>query len=208
VLKYPGVKEVLVIDIDAEITDLFSRDPLFCGLNDSAYHDERVRVLHADMFSFLKKCSDVFDVIFLDFPDPHYDNIAKLYSLQIYHYARHCLGPGGILVTQSTSPYYNRKAFLIIARTMNEVFPGSVVSYKVAMPTFGLWGFQLASADRSRQELMSVLEQFSPEVPTAFINREIVQSAYRWSKVTFEGYADIPVNDWKKPCLVQAYVSP
>ncbi|MFC1584989.1 hypothetical protein ACFL5V_05535 [Fibrobacterota bacterium] len=207
VLKHPFVKEVLVIDIDPEITALFTVNPLFCGFNDSAYHDPRVKVLNADMFTWLKNSGRGFDVIILDFPDPHHDEVAKLYSLQMYRYAHLSLNPGGLLVTQSTSPYFNRRAFLIIARTMERVFPGSVLSYKVAMPAFGLWGFQLASKEMSGQELKRRLEGFAIDVPVGFINREIVQSSYRWSRVTLKGYDTMPVNDWLKPVLVKAYVS-
>jgi hypothetical protein len=44
-------------------------------------------------------------------------------------------------------------------------------------------------------------------VNTEFLNRDIVQASYRWSKGIFEGYEGAEINDWLKPVLVQAYVS-
>lgn len=207
VLKYPEVQEVLVIDIDPVITNLFANEPLLCRLNDSAYLDPRAQVLNTDIFTYLKNTNDTFDLMFLDFPDPHYDEVAKLYSRQMYQHVRSGLRPGGFVVTQSTSPYFNHSAFLIIKKTMEEVFTGNVLSYKVAMPTFGLWGFQLASPQVSADQLRSRLERFTAKAPTRFINRDIMQSSYRWSKDSFKGYAATPVNDWLKPTLVSAYVS-
>ncbi|MBF0433368.1 MAG: hypothetical protein HQK83_18975 [Fibrobacteria bacterium] len=206
VLKYSKVTDVLVVDIDQEMTRLFTGHPLLSQLNDSSFHDQRVRILNTDMFSFLKTTQEKFDIIILDFPDPHHDAVGKLYSKEMYTYAKLSLEKGGFLITQSTSPYFNCRAFLIIAQTLDAVFTGNTLSLKVAMPTFGLWGFQLASEELSQEKLKSALEQFETSIPTDFVNRDIVQSAYRWSKITFREIKNAPVNSWLQPVLVNAYL--
>jgi len=207
VLKYKKVSKVTIVELDPEVTRLFTVNPEFCNLNDSSFHDLRVRVINDDMFSYLKKSKEKFDIILFDFPDPHHDNIAKLYSVQMYTLAKHSLNKKGYLVTQSTSPYFNRKSFLTIHNTLKDVFSKGVVPYKVYMPTFGVWGFNLVSDFASAEELKMKLENFSTDVKTQYLNRAIVQSSVRWSDLIWHGSGKLPVNSVLKPILVKAYNS-
>ena len=48
---------------------------------------------------------------------------------------------------QSTSPYYAADAYWCINKTVGQEFP-YVYPYHVQVPSFGDWGFQLASKDK------------------------------------------------------------
>ena len=207
VLKHPEVKEVSVVDLDPEITRLFTQNPLFSALNDSSYWDKRVKVYNADFMHFLKTNIELYDLIILDFPDPHHYEVSKLYSQQFYQLTRKRLDSTGLLVTQATSPYFSQKAFLVIHKTLKKIFPDKVLPYKVPMPTFGLWGFHMASKSLSRDSLFHKLEGFKTLVPCQYINQQAVQSATRWDKKTFQLESQVKVHSLLKPSLTRAYHS-
>ena len=81
-------------------------------------------------------------MIIFDLPDPREEGLAKLYSREGYRLAKRVLSPGGVVVTQATSPYYARRAYWCIGHTM-EAAGFIPVSYHLNVPSFGEWGFQL-----------------------------------------------------------------
>jgi uncharacterized membrane protein YjfL (UPF0719 family) len=85
-----------------------------------------------------------FATVIADFPDPDTEAVARLYSTAFYHSVAARPAPGGLLVTQSSSPFYAPGAFLCVARTLEAA--GFVVrSYTADVPSFGPWGFHLAA---------------------------------------------------------------
>ena len=88
----------------------------------------------------MEQNSDQWSVIIMDFPDPHAEALAKLYSEYFYTMVSKRLAPGGRAVTQSTSPYFARDAFWCVVETTKSV-GFSVNPYHVWVPSFGEWGF-------------------------------------------------------------------
>jgi len=144
ILKYPDVKEVTLVDLDPVMTRLGTEHPALTELNQRSMHDPRVTVVNGDGYQFLEKSSDLWSVIIIDFPDPHGEALAKLYSVHFYGMVRRGLSPGGIAVTQSTSPYFAREAFWCIEKTV-EIAQMNALPYHVWVPSFGEWGFMLMS---------------------------------------------------------------
>src|SRR5262245_33497821 len=144
ILRYPGVESVTLVDLDAEVTRLFSDNPLLTGLNRGALRDPRVRVVNADAFVWLAGVRDVFDVVVADFPDPHNFSLGKLYSRTFYRTLRSHLAPGGVAVVQATSPMFARRSFWCITETIRSAGL-TPRPYHVYVPSFGEWGFVLAS---------------------------------------------------------------
>jgi len=202
-LKYPSGR-VDLVELDETVVELFRDDPRFAPLNGGALNDPRVRVIIGDAFRFLRETSLAYNVIVLDFPDPHRTATARLYSLQLYRFARRALAPGGVLVTQSFSPLYHQQAFQVVRRTLEAAGFG-VVSLQVPMLTFEHWGFHLGSPRVSRETLEARLERFQPAVPTRFLNRAAVQAAFRWDKESEIGTADLPINDQFTLPLLRIY---
>ena len=146
ILRYPAVQSVTLVDLDSEVTRLFTDNPLLAGLNGGALRDPRVRIVNADAFAWLTSVRDAFDVVVADFPDPHNFSLGKLYSRSFYRTLRSRLAPGGVTVVQATSPMFARRSFWCIAETMRSA---GLVSrpYHVYMPSFGEWGFVLAGGE-------------------------------------------------------------
>ncbi|WP_416136249.1 polyamine aminopropyltransferase [Aquabacterium sp. A7-Y] len=143
ILKYPGVEQVTLVDLDAHVTRLFREQPLLSRLNDGALRSPRVEVINADAFLWLESQRGSYDVIVIDFPDPSNFSLGKLYTTSFYQRVDQALAAGGYLVVQTTSPLIARESFWTVATTL-EAVGFSVTPYHVHVPSFGEWGFTLA----------------------------------------------------------------
>lgn len=144
-LKWPDVQRITLVDLDPEMTRLFSSEPELTRLNGSSLSDPRVRIVNADAFKFLEDDRDFYGVIIADLPDPRNETLQKLYSEEFYRLASRRLSVAGVFITQATSPYFAPKAFWSIYESMRSVWP-EVVPYQANVPAFGIWGFMMASA--------------------------------------------------------------
>ncbi len=70
ILKYPQVESVTLVDLDPEMTGLFSTHPYLRELNGGSLTAPRVKVINADAFPWLESNRDSFDFVVVDFPDP------------------------------------------------------------------------------------------------------------------------------------------
>jgi len=144
VLKHPSVTHIDLVDLDPAITDLARDFAPLTRLNGDALTSEALTVYNEDAFGFVQNSTRQYDRIIMDFPDPHNEALTKLYALEFYAMVRRALAPGGAVITQSSSPFFSPHTYWTVARTMEEVFP-QVVNYQVSVPSFGIWGFNLAS---------------------------------------------------------------
>ena len=143
VLKYPSVEEVTLVDLDPQITRLFSQHPALLALNAGALKSPKVKVVNADAFAWLEQSRQSFDIIVVDFPDPSNFSLGKLYSTTFYQRAEAALSASGWMVVQSTSPLVARKSFWTVAATL-EAVGLNITPYHVHVPSFGEWGFIIA----------------------------------------------------------------
>ena len=144
VLRYPGVEQVTLVDLDPEMTRLFATHPLLVKLNANALNSPRVRVVNADAFIWLDESDEMFDFAVVDFPDPSNYGVGKLYTTAFYRLLARHVADGGALVVQSTSPMFARRSYWSIVETLKRAglrtYP-----YHAYVPSFGEWGYVLAS---------------------------------------------------------------
>src|SRR5262245_41514132 len=117
-LKYPHVERIVLVDLDAEMTRLFSQNALLTGLNRGSLHSPKVTVVNADAFLWVDSTPDVFDFAVVDFPDPTNYALGKLYTTVFFAALGHHLSDRGAFVVQSTSPMFARKSFCCIEETI------------------------------------------------------------------------------------------
>lgn len=147
VLKWADVGEVVLVDLDPLVTDLFVDRPELAALNGHSLTNPRVTVVNTDAFLWLQGDHGRFDVVIADFPDPNDYGLGKLYTTQFYRLVRRALDPDGALVVQATSPMWSPTAFGCIVHTIAaEGF--RVRPFHAYIPAFGEWGFVLAAIDR------------------------------------------------------------
>jgi spermidine synthase len=145
ILKYPQIESITLVDLDPEMTKLFSFHTLLTALNKNSLTSPRVHVINADAFPWVDSNADSFDFIVIDFPDPTNYSLGKLYTTAFYRAVVRHLSAQGMLVVQSTSPMFARDSFWCIAETIKHVGL-KTYPYHVYVPSFGEWGFVLASA--------------------------------------------------------------
>ena len=143
ILKYQRVEKITLVDLDPEMTKLFSSNPMLSALNQNSLTSSRLQVINADAFPWIDSNPDSFDFIVIDFPDPTNYSLGKLYTTAFYRAVARHLSAQGFIAVQSTSPMFARDSFWCIAETLRQAglrtFP-----YHVYVPSFGEWGFVLA----------------------------------------------------------------
>ncbi len=170
VVKYRQVRTIVLVDIDPEMTNLAQKHPSLLQLNKGALKDKRVQIVNEDAYRFLMENRRPFDVVLIDLPDPNTEALARLYTLEFYRLVARNLTPEGLVATQATSPFETRKAFWCIAKTM-EAAGFKVTPYWTAIPTFGIWGFIVASK-RERPDLTKV----NLSVPTRYLTENMLKA--------------------------------
>ena len=144
ILKYSQIESITLVDLDPEMTKIFSSHTMLTQLNQNSLLSPKLHVINADAFPWIDSNTDSFDFIVIDFPDPTNYSLGKLYTTAFYRAVARHLSAQGVIVVQSTSPMFARDSFWCIANTLKQAglktFP-----YHVYVPSFGEWGFVLAS---------------------------------------------------------------
>ncbi len=171
VLRYPNIKNVTLVDLDPAMTTAFTRRPELAALNHHSFSDPRVKVINTDAAIWLQDQQDMFDAAIIDFPDPSSFALGKLYSVPFYSFVKKHLAVNGLIVVQSTSPFFAPRAFWTIDATLSEA-GFQTYPYHLYVPSFGEWGFVLASPQLKYQ----VPNQF--RLPMRFLNAETAREMF------------------------------
>ena len=145
ILKYPQVETITLVDLDPEMTHLFSTHPMLTELNQKSFSSPKVHIINADAFPWVDANTDSFDFIVIDFPDPTNYSLGKLYTTAFYKAVARHLSAQGLMVVQSTSPMFARDSYWCIARTIHDAGL-QTYPYHVYVPSFGEWGFVIAGS--------------------------------------------------------------
>jgi spermidine synthase len=199
VLKWPEVERVVLIDLDAAVVNLARHHPQLVQVNAKAFADPRVEVLFADAFVSAPALNETFDVIIADFPDPDQEIIAKLYAEGFYRRLLSRLTDTGVLVTQASSPFFAPKVFSCIAATLADVGL-SVHPYVVDVPSFGPWGFVLASRKSIQSDTLKL------SVPTRFLTQPMLHTLFQLPGDVKLG--NVEVNRLSHPVIVRYQSDP
>ena len=149
VLKYPQIETVTMVDLDPEMTRLFSSNAVLTELNHKALLSPKLTIYNRDAFLWLKELQEHnqkprFDAILIDVPDPSNFSIGKLYSLTFFKLLHSVMDEHSLVVVQSTSPLVARKSFWCVNNTL-EAAGFLTTAYHAYVPSFGEWGFVIAS---------------------------------------------------------------
>lgn len=148
ILKYSTVESVTLVDIDPGMTTLANNFQPLRELNGDSLTHELVTVENRDAFAWVGEDHEPFDVVIIDFPDPGTYSVGKLYTTLFFRMLRKSLSPKAVIGIQCTSPLVAPKSFWCILNTM-EAAGFNVAPYQVSVPTFGVWGFALASGEEN-----------------------------------------------------------
>ena len=171
ILKYDGVQEIVLVDLDPAMTHLAQDLPLLREQNQGSFHSPRVHIVNEDAYVWLGEDHGRFDAAIVDFPDPNNFALGKLYTTRFYRMLRRSLAPGAPVVVQSTSPLMARTSFWCVAATL-EAAGLFTRAYHVAVPSFGEWGYMLA-----RDAPFEVPTRLAP-VPLAYLNEAVLPTMF------------------------------
>ncbi|MES3003487.1 MAG: polyamine aminopropyltransferase [Pseudomonadota bacterium] len=143
VLRYPGVESVTLVELDPNMTRLFSTHEALARLNGRSLTSPKVKIVNTDAFQWLQETDDTFDVIIVDFPDPTNFSIGKLYTASFYAVMERRLAASGYAVIQTTSPLVARQSFWTVVATLESVGLNTA-PYHAHVPSFGEWGYVIA----------------------------------------------------------------
>lgn len=144
ILRYPNIEQVTVVDLDPAMTGAFTTRPELAKLNHGSFSDKRVTVINADAAIWLQHSDQMFDAAIIDFPDPSSFALGKLYSVPFYGMVKKHVAANGLVVVQSTSPFFAPHAYWTIDATLRDVGM-KTWPYHAYVPSFGEWGFVMAS---------------------------------------------------------------
>ncbi len=153
ILRHDTVKEAVLCEIDERVTRIC--ETYFPGTT-AGLRDPRVRCHFEDGFAFMERHENSFDVIITDSSDPVGPGVA-LFKEDYYRLVKKALRPGGIMVSQSESPWYYEETIRSMTTAMSAVF-SHVQTYIAMIPLYpsGFWTITAAS-DTCR------IEQFDEE---------------------------------------------
>jgi spermidine synthase len=141
-LKHPGVKEVVLVDIDGRVIELCKT--LFGEINAKAFKDKRMTIEVADAFEYLgrKSSKNRFDLIIADRPDPVGPGKA-LFGETFYDRVKGALKKGGYATFQTGVPFYQPWEITEALQELAAFFPRSGL-YLTVVPTY-IGGFMALS---------------------------------------------------------------
>lgn len=145
VLRYPSVRRVVMVDIDAEVVELCKR--YLPEMHQGAFDDPRTEFRAEDARGYLEHTAEHFDLVVVDLVEPLEEGPAcRLFTREFYGLVRERLTPGGVMTMQAGMTKVNELEFYTsIHRTLGEVFP-VVAGYQTFVSCFGTpWGFIAAS---------------------------------------------------------------
>lgn len=197
IFKHQGVKHVTLVDLDKDMVEFSKNDRLMTQLNKDSLRSDKVSLYFEDAFKFLEDNKNLYDVILVDLPDPNNESLNKLYTKSFYSLIRNHIAPGGAISIQSTSPMYARKAYWTISKTV-ESTGLQVENYHVDIPSFGNWGFILASRDKID------INRIHIDVDTKYLQDNMVKGLFSFGKDENK-LENLEINSLNHPILIKLY---
>lgn len=198
IFKYDTIENIDLVDIDREMTEFSRTNPLIKDLNQGSLDNKKLNIYNEDAYKFLENNTTIYDVVIVDLPDPNNESLNKLYTDTFYRLIGNHIAEDGVFVVQSTSPYYAKKAYWCINKTIkSENF--HVVPYHIEVPSFGDWGFQLVSKKPISMEDVDVM------VDTKFLNESTLSKMTIFAKDEIIDLNTIEINRIFKPVLSMYY---
>lgn len=146
VVRHGCIDQITLVEIDAQVIDLCRT--YLPNHSQGAFDDPRVRIVIDDGSKFVRTCGDRFDVIISDSTDPIGPGDA-LFQEDFYARCKHCLTPGGILVTQNGVAFLQLEEVRTTARRLDRLFTDWHF-FGASIPTYigGIMAFAWASDNR------------------------------------------------------------
>ena len=193
VLKHPNVKEVVIVDIDAELIDMCKEHlPLHHA---GAFDDPRTINLPGDGAAYVAETDKRFDLILVDSTDPQGPGIV-LFQAPFFRNCKRVMKKGGLMVTQNGVSFYQQDELRDAHHRRLEVFKNAG-AYLSPVPCYV--GAHMAFGWASDSMML-------PSIPHATIARRLRQSGIEtrhYNPEMHAAYFAIPNN--LRPLLAEGH---
>lgn len=162
-----GIKKIVNVEIDTQVVELSRR---FFPEIASSLSDPHVKLIIDDGIRYVAQSKEKFDLVIIDSTDP-VGPAEGLFTVQFYMNVKKILNEGGVVVTQSGSPFYQPFAIKKATNAIKGAF-GDFLSYIAFIPTYpsGLWSFTMNNPGKGRKEEIK---------PAKYFNRDILEGCVR-----------------------------
>lgn len=174
-LKYKDIGDITIVDLDPRMTELARNNPELVRLNKRSLFDRRVTIINKDAFEYMETADEMYDAILVDLPDPNNESLNKLYTKEFYSMLRNHLVPGGALMVQATSPVFATEVYWTIDQTIKSTGLYTE-NLHVDIPSFGNWGFVLASRNKFTVDDLDI------PVQTKFLTSDMLPALTQFGK--------------------------
>lgn len=142
------IKSVHLVEIDEMVVMLSKK---YLPSLSSSFKDSRIKVTIEDGAKFIKETDEKFDAILIDSTDP-VGPASALFTADFYRNAKRILKDGGIIGSQTGSPFLYPEHLKNAYFNMKNVFK-HVNVYTAIVPTYpsGLWSFTFASDEEIKR---------------------------------------------------------
>lgn len=203
ILKYPDVDNIVLVDLDPRVVELCQTNKTISALNQNSLTSPKLEIHYEDAYEYLennyKNQGELFDVVITDLPDPNSETLNKLYTDLFYRLCSNNMSEQGVMSVQSTSPYYAPDAYWCINKTIGQEFP-YVNPYHVQVPSFGDWGFQLAS------KVKVEAGEIKLQTEGRFLNQSNLQGLFLFAEDERPHSNRLSVNSLSEPRLLHYYL--
>ncbi|MBM7649427.1 spermidine synthase [Bacillus ectoiniformans] len=204
-LKYKEIRDITLVDLDPAVVEAAKTHHLLTDLNEHSLEDKKVNILHEDAFRFMETAKGFYDVILVDLPDPNNESLNKLYTLEFYSLLRNHLSPDGAMMIQATSPVFAPEVYWTIDSTVGAANL-ETENLHVDIPSFGGWGFILASREPIRLDELKLIKD------TRYLTKDMIPALTQFGKdedARIEGQdgkvREIQPNTLIRPNLIEVY---
>ncbi len=203
-MKYKGLDQITLVDLDPRVVELANQNVHLLNLNEGVLKRDILNVIHQDAFEFMEHSDQWYDVIIVDLPDPNNESLNKLYTKEFYSLLRNHLSPSGAMMVQATSPVFATSVYWTISETIGSTGLHTE-NFHVDIPSFGNWGFVLASREKIKTDQLQV------DVPTRFLSNDMIPALTFFGKDEDEKImkngkqVDLEPNTLIRPHLIEKY---
>lgn len=195
VCRHSSVDRITMVEIDQTVVDMCKE--YLPNHSSGAYDDPRVNLVINDGMSFIASCTEKFDVIISDCPDPT-GPAEVLFSEDFYQACHRCLSDDGIFVAQNGTPFLQLDEVKTTAKNIQELF-ADWHFYHAAVPTYigGSMTFAWAAKNRQLRQLPidTLRQRFAGSgVVTRYYNADIHQAAFALPEYVLQAIGK-PSND-------------
>jgi spermidine synthase len=159
------------LDVVEVVPELRETLAAFAGQNNKLHDDDRVTIHFEDARSYLKRCTETYDVIIADLFHPARDGAGSLYAQEHFKLIEQCLSDSGVFVQWLPLYQLSEQSLRTITRTCQSVFPeseGVIALYNTEFAVVGLMT-RRAPFDTEKIHDHCALQR----IPGRFVNGEI-----------------------------------